>query len=206
MITAQQEIVSIFFLKKFFQTIVTINSIIITISFLVVKPRCNCKIKTSSLPPWTQFQRVLVAAGGKFSKFDVTIRATRAPSHKTREREKGRPRMETGFSTKNRKISNFLSLGRKSGFPTFYALLPLFLFLFSFLSSFFFFFFILFLPQMKAKKLQVNDARRILSTQIFPYFPTRKKIRIFPSLDWQGYFFKLFANTMISISINILYT
>lgn len=140
MITAQQEIVPIFFLKKFFQTIVTINRIIITISFLVVKPRCNCKIKTSSLPPWTQFQRVLVAAGGKFSKFDVTIRATRAPSHKTREREKGRPRMETGFSTKNRKISNFLSLGRKSGFPTFYALLPLFLFLFSFLSSFFFFF------------------------------------------------------------------
>lgn len=140
MITAQQEIVPIFFLKKFFQTIVTINRIIITISFLVVKPRCNCKIKTSSLPPWTQFQRVLVAAGGKFSKFDVTIRATRAPSHKTREREKGRPRMETGFSTKNRKISEFLSLGRKSGFPTFYALLPLFLFLFSFLSSFFFFF------------------------------------------------------------------
>lgn len=171
--------------KKLFQTIVTINTIIATAFSLlpVVKPRCNCKIKTSSLQPWTQFQRrVLAAAGGKFSKFDVTIRSTRAPPKTKRERESNKGWKQVFFSTKNRRISNFLSLGRKV-LPFFF----IFIFFPSFLSILFFFlfFFILSLPQMKGKKLEVNDARRILSTQIFSH---RKKTRIFPSLDRQYFF------------------
>lgn len=170
--------------KKLFQTIVTINTIIATAFSLlpVVKPRCNCKIKTSSLQPWTQFQRrVLAAAGGKFSKFDVTIRSTRAPPwNEERERESNKGWKQVFFSTKNRRISNFLSLGRK--------VLPFFFYFYflSFLSFYSFLFsFILFLPQMKGKKLEVNDARILLSTQIFSH---RKKTRIFPSLDRQYFF------------------
>lgn len=127
--------------KKLFRTIVTINTIIATtLSLLpVVKPRCNCKIKTSSLQPWTQFQRrVLAAAGGKFSKFDVTIRSTRAPPKTKRERESNKGWKQVFFSTKNRRISNFLSLGRKVLPFFFYFYFLSFLSFYSFLFSFFF--------------------------------------------------------------------
>lgn len=112
---------------------------------------------------------------------------------KRRERERKQQGMETGFfSTKNRRISNFLSLEREE-VEKFFPFFFIFIFFPSFLSILFFFLSFFSCHRWRGKNWRWTTQG---SSSRPKFFPTERKREY--SRPWIGNtFFKLFSNTMV---------